>query len=153
MILVWSDPVRRYNFCWSDYRKTTCHRLWPIVYLTSYISNSNYTSFLFLKMSQNFNVKMAGQLCLKQCLKQNTDQLKTINCSKYNRLLWIESFPLNHSQTKPVRSFFESELKFIIELKLWISTILANFRARTKSDFWETRPGKVIQNLSGWLNQ
>ena len=40
--------------------------------------------FLFLKMSQNFNVKMAGQL---QCLKQNTDQLKNINCSKYNRLL------------------------------------------------------------------
>ena len=117
----WSGPVRRFNFCWSrsDMVRDSKFRDGPIieklraiVYLTEYISNLKpYFYFLFLKMSQNFNVKMAGQL---QCLKQNTDQLKNINCSKYNRLLWIESFPLNHSQTKPVRSFFESTLKFTV---------------------------------------
>ena len=97
----------------------------------------------FWKMSQDFNVKIAGQL---QCLKQNTDQLKNINCSKYNRLLWIESFPLNHSQTKPVRSFFE----YTLEVR--VSNSILNLNQGP----WSTASihKKFIQNSYGpWLFQ
>ena len=102
----------------------------------------------FWKMSQDFNVKIAGQL---QCLKQNTDQLKNINCSKYNRLLWIESFSLNHSQTKPVRSFFEYTLELTIELEP--TYLFLHLNPFGKFPGPRPIPGNLIQNLYGWLFQ